>query len=1406
MAKLLSLGTAPVNEGERLVVDWLRNELPSTYTLIANVELAYQGRMPYDYDLIVLAPHALYVIETKQWRGGIRGNDYAWTVANRDQRPNPFTNANNKARVLKSRLSARQPTAGLWVQAVVAIADGQGVLDIQGAARPWTRRYTDLPDLLIDPLALPVPPADLRPLRGPLENDLRALFVGRQSRPRHIGDYEIVETLLRRDHVAEYLARNRLHDTVPPARLRVFSYDPYLPEADRQRRMAAIRRDVLALQQIGPHPNLVAASDLRSDPFDSNLLFTVGEWAETGTLRDVLAAARGPLPLNDTLELAQGITAGLVAVHAAGVIHRDLRPEHVLIGPGGTPRLMNFDHARLPVPTGVTVGPPKPDPDVSRAYVAPELLNPAHPLTASVDLYSLGVILFEMLTGAVLFDTPEDALRQNTSAGGPRALAAIDIPKSLNDLIARLCQPDPARRPQTASETLDAFRAISRQTRQPTPLDAPPTPTVSEPTLFQPGQIIGLKYQVRRVIGSGGFSTVYEVYDEILDRVAALKLFKQPDISLDHLRQEAAALRGLNHPNVAKPLDWGILSHSNRAYLVSEFVVGEELTAYTQPDRRLGASEASRAIMSLLATLGDIHPDVDRIDALDAKGHADELTAEEWAEREALRAHGIFHRDIKPANLILTADGEIKLVDFNIAALASAAGVTQAGTPSYMLPEAGIMPWNTDADLFATGIVLYELITGHHPYPDRRPTIDSEPTDPSIYAPELLPAFTSLLLRAISFDPAVRYHSARQFHADLEALGGRYVQPARPSGAQFDDLWGEGPPPPNTNPFVTHLLTLYSQARHNNSGTRGLAPIARHTYVETRLDHRLQPAALNGRYRLIIITGNAGDGKTAFIQNLERQVENEGGVVARPTTNSSRFTYRGIHFTTNYDGSQDEGADRLNGAVLSEFFAPFADDPAPTAPQTTHIIAINKGRLLDFFLDQAQTTLFSRLAAIVNSFFDPTNHAESDPAESAMPNWLTIIDLNYRSVVAIDPERDGHSIFDRQLDALLQPVLWAPCGNCALRARCFIKHNADTLADPVSGPTVRTRLGALFEIVHLRRKLHITMRDMRSALSWLLARDHDCADVAALLAQEPTADDHARLLYYNAFADDDAPGEGRSDDRLVRLLRQIDPAQVSNPADDRALHSGGQPGGRLAFEERSAWPAQLLEASDPRQGDPAPEAPAQQRRRHAMLRRRAFYERRDNGWRHMLPYRALRDFQAAVADLGGNTEAVRQTLAQGISRAEGTTDKVLSAQNVCLRASHAEKARVRSFRLFPVEEFALRLPLNPNGQYLEYAPDQILFRHEPPDATLRTSSARPAQLAVSLDVLELLTLIADGHRPSPDDAEGVYVNLTIFKNALAHLPYRRALLTRDNRDFYEVERIGPGQARLRPSARSGEMA
>lgn len=1442
MANLITVpGSRPADEGEALVVSFLRDKLPGTYTLIPNFEIAERGRPAFEYDLAVVAPHAVYIVEVKRWQGGITGDDDTWVVGGRNRRPNPWPTTNNKARVIKSLLVRQVPSGdSVWVEAVIAIAADLGELDLRGNCRDHAFRYTDLPAFLTNPAALAGKAGDVRAVRGYVEQAILKVAHARPQNPKRFGSYEVVETLSRRDTVGEYLVRNTLLPAGPPVRLRVFSYDPYLPKAETEHRLDLIRREAEALQRIGTHPNLIALRGFDTVPEDPNLFIEATDWSNEGTLR-VLMSRDATMSLERKLELAQGIAAGLKAVHEAGVIHRDVRPENILIGTDGQPRLMNFDHARLTIPQAHTISPLTYDPDVPRAYMAPELLNPVTPATQATDLYGLGVILFEMLVGEPLYKSPEEALKGDTSAGGPISFGVANIPQELNDLICTLIQPDAHQRPQEAGQVLDDLRVIREKTSESLmPLDREKqvSPEVDErtgePDVFSLGEMIDDKYQVQQILQEGGSGQVYKVFDEIRNRTYALKVFKETSLSLDFLKKEIQALDAISHPNIVQVRGWGRLLRSGRFYLVSDYADGEDLKNYVSPEHHLPAGEAVKAICDLLRALETIHPNVDRIDELRSKGV---LTEEEHVELQQLKEEGWLHRDIKPSNLMLTAKGLV-LIDFNIAARASEAHKTFAGTPGYMLPDVGIVPWSTDADLFATGIVLYELVTGHHPYPNRQPNAEDPPADPCRYLPDISPAFATILLKAVSCDSNHRYHSARRFRLDLDALDGIYFVATSSPEATLLTLEPWEQIKPNYNPYVTRFLRFYSQAQRDNSGTRGLDDVARLTYVNSRLDTHLRPSVLDGQYCLVIITGNAGDGKTAFIQNMEATVKESGELVQHPTPNSSAFYYRGVHFITNYDGSQDEGADRANDQVLTEFFAPFADDgfdrtPINQGTRTVHVIAINEGRLVDFFSEPDSASVremisnwpFRRMGKLIRNFFDP------DATKQPLPNWMLIVDLNQRSVIAADAQNEYQSLLDIQLMRLLRPEFWAPCQRCQLSNMCFIKYNVDSFADPVSGTVARERLRTLFEIVHLRRRLHITMRDMRSALSWLLFRDQNCDDVARVLSSQSGGEQAPAqgldLLYFNAFASDGQSPQGRRDDRLVALLREIDPAQVTNPQPDRALHfhtagdllvpsdssstdeayalsfHGAEGIPMLAFEHRSSLARTWFEGWRIAGGweiGQDQEKLGEHQKRHRVARRILFFERRDDGWTAMLPYQYLDTFRKTVASPENAPAMVQGAVIHGISLAEGAHNHELSTHYVCLRAGNTAKVPMKSFRLFPARDFQIEVPIVTAEPFLEHAPDRILFYYAPADVSERLRGARRAELTISLDLLEMLMQIGDGFAPSWDEVGGVFINLLSFKNALAHLPYRHVVLTRDGRSFFEAVIENHSIITLRPWA------
>jgi len=143
---------------------------------------------------------------------------------------------------------------------------------------------------------------------------------------------------------------------------------------------------------------------------------------------------------------------------------------------------------------------------------------------------------------------------------------------------------------------------------------------------------------------------------------------------------------------------------------------------------------------------------------------------------------------------------------------------------------------------------------------------------------------------------------------------------------------------------------------------------------------------------------------------------------------------------------------------------------------------------------------------------------------------------------------------------------------------------------------------------------------------------------------------------------------------------------------------------------------------------------------------------------------------------------------------------------ICIRAGQNVKARVRSFRLFPLADFAIQVPPFQASRFLEYTNHHFTFVHAPDESKPEVPGSQRATLIISLDLLELLEEINGGYIPSPDDISGIFINMLTFKYALAHLPYTRVLLTRDDKRYYELTQIDQARLRLQvwqPERRAG---
>ncbi|HEX6523497.1 MAG TPA: serine/threonine-protein kinase [Streptosporangiaceae bacterium] len=256
------------------------------------------------------------------------------------------------------------------------------------------------------------------------------------------------------------------------------------------------------------------------------------------------------------------------------------------------------------------------------------------------------------------------------------------------------------------------------------------------------GDVIDGRFEILQKLGEGGFSKVYRVHDDVEGKERALKLFDSA-AGDEAVRREIAALREIHHPKVVEVF-WAGQSNVGDWYLITEFIDGESLDEYTTGNRNLRDREAVDVALDVLDALTAFHPDA--------------------------AGRGLIHRDVKPHNVILTRTGA-KLLDFNIASRFGDPVHTQSGTPPYQPPDADLTHWDVSTDLFAVGVLLYQLLgNGNHPYPNSMPVVDGLVTDPRTFRSDLDPDLAEFLIKACAPASLDRFATAAEMQLALRGI------------------------------------------------------------------------------------------------------------------------------------------------------------------------------------------------------------------------------------------------------------------------------------------------------------------------------------------------------------------------------------------------------------------------------------------------------------------------------------------------------------------------------------------------------------------------------------------------------------------------------------------------------------
>jgi eukaryotic-like serine/threonine-protein kinase len=282
-----------------------------------------------------------------------------------------------------------------------------------------------------------------------------------------------------------------------------------------------------------------------------------------------------------------------------------------------------------------------------------------------------------------------------------------------------------------------------------------PQPAASDKSA---GRTLGA-YRILGELGSGGMAIVYKALQPALDRLVAIKELRPEYVGdkqiIARFEREATSLGALQHGNIVHIYDF--IRDVEGAYIVMEYVEGIDL-------------------FDLLHKVGRLPPEIAAIVALQlAEG------------LEYAHYHSIIHRDVKPSNLLVSKFGEVKIMDFGIARDPGRADLTQVGmslgTPAYMSPEQ-IRGDKIDsrADLFAVGIVLYEMLTGKKPWGEdegtsiARKVLYQDMRSPLEYVPDLPPALVRIMQLCLHKRPEDRYATTHQLRRELEAYVGEAVR------------------------------------------------------------------------------------------------------------------------------------------------------------------------------------------------------------------------------------------------------------------------------------------------------------------------------------------------------------------------------------------------------------------------------------------------------------------------------------------------------------------------------------------------------------------------------------------------------------------------------------------------------
>lgn len=783
------------------------------------------------------------------------------------------------------------------------------------------------------------------------------------------------------------------------------------------------------------------------------------------------------------------------------LVHRNLTPKTILVRHDNSPLLTGFD--RTKIPSEITVASTGAPTGKWDATTAPEVR--AQGLGAAdhrSDVYSLSACL------ATLFRGREDA-------GSRRAV----------DLLAA----GMADQPDSRSTLRDLETRLAEILGESVPT-TPPLPA----RFWTEDQVIPFRerhYRIVTRLGSGGVGTTFKVIE--IDRSTGedlgtyvAKVGHSADSGLRVLKSYSLARSHLGrNPALSAIFEVAREWLENSFIALMTWIEGAPLREFT-------------GVFPLLAE--------------EQQEISSETLALRWL-RAACHALGVLHRnglvhgDISPRNLIVSGN-DIVLTDYDFVGKIGEPLVSP-GTVLYCSPAwQDKRPASPSDDIYALAASFFHVVFEREPFQYGGTQAKERGLNWEGVSRHESPTLAAFLDRATHPDCQQRFTSVADALAVLDfpragkpSAGAE--QPDTPVAADCAEEEGQGTPLREEEvDWLLSLLQSYPGSLTGNQETRGLdTAFAAETYVPTSLDESLHQDIVQRRVRLVILCGNAGDGKTALLQHLADRLG-----LGRHSSSKRILEGRmadGLVVRMNLDGSaswRGRSADEL----LDKFLEAFQD--GSPAQDIVHLLAINDGRLLEW-IERSETPLTSDLSDLLENRAD------------VQQSYIRFINLNERSLVGgITPEQGiGTGFLDRLLDHLYggerAAAIWKPCQTCSAKDRCEVFRATCTFGpDQLPGVApkdvrsrARERLFEALQAVHLRGETHVTVRELRAALVYILFGVHFCRDYHG-------ESNVPKLPYWDrAFSPDSPARQGE----VLRDLARFDPGLEAHPQIDRYLLS-----------------------------------------------------------------------------------------------------------------------------------------------------------------------------------------------------------------------------------------------------------